>query len=169
MSINNKLIVIFAGLTTIATVVYSVFAGWQLYEIHSGAKDTHDLAVAAGKQADKMKDMSDAADKIRQAAEGMVTQEQRVADNAKNALDASNRQSKAVLDAGIANSRLDQRPWVSVSEFALSSEPDTQQPFSEDVLLQNTGKTPALDELCQAQPLIWRLQPPKYTDHDRIQ
>jgi len=43
----------------LATVVYSVFAGWQLHEIHSGAKDTHDLAVAAGKQADRMQDFAD--------------------------------------------------------------------------------------------------------------
>jgi hypothetical protein len=35
VSINNKLIVVFAGLTMIATVVYSGFSGWRLYEIHS--------------------------------------------------------------------------------------------------------------------------------------
>jgi hypothetical protein len=31
----------------LATVLYSGFAGWQLYEIHSGATDTHVLAKAA--------------------------------------------------------------------------------------------------------------------------
>ena len=35
-----------------ATVVYSAFAGWQLYEIHSGATDTHTLAKAAQRQAE---------------------------------------------------------------------------------------------------------------------
>ena len=79
--------------------------------MRSGGQDTHDLAIAAGKQADKMKDMSDAADKIRQAAEGMVTQEQRIADNAQKSLDAGNKQSKAALDFTIAASRLDQRAW----------------------------------------------------------
>jgi hypothetical protein len=120
VSINNKLIVIFAGLTMTATAVYSGFAGWQLYEIHSGAKDTHDLAVAAGKQADKMKDMSEAADKIRQAAEGMVTQEQRIADNAQNALDTSNRNSKAALEATIRQFQDEQRPWVGIQGFDCS-------------------------------------------------
>lgn len=52
VSINNKLIVIFAGLTAIATILYSGFAGWQLYEIHSGSKDTHALAEAAKSQAE---------------------------------------------------------------------------------------------------------------------
>jgi hypothetical protein len=46
VSLNNKLIVIFSGMTMLATVIYSGFAGWQLYEIHSGATGTHNLAVA---------------------------------------------------------------------------------------------------------------------------
>ena len=58
--------------------------------------------------------MSGAADKIRQASEGMVTQEQRIADNAKKAMDAGNRQAKAALDASIASSRSDQRAYVTI-------------------------------------------------------
>jgi hypothetical protein len=105
--------------------------------------DTHDLAVAAGKQAEKMNSMSDAADKIRQAAEGMVTQEQRIADNAQKSLDASNRQSKAALDSSIAAFRLEQRAWVGVSAASLVQfEPD--KPIRIDVAFLNTGKTPAL-------------------------
>jgi isopentenyl phosphate kinase len=53
-----------------------------LTEIHTGGSDTHTLAQAADTQAKKMIDMSNAADKIRQAAENMVTQDQRIADNA---------------------------------------------------------------------------------------
>jgi hypothetical protein len=44
VSINNKLIVVFSGITMLATVVYSVVAGWTLREIHSGGIDTHALA-----------------------------------------------------------------------------------------------------------------------------
>jgi hypothetical protein len=119
-----------------------VFICLQWLEMRSGGKDTHDLAVAAGKQADKMTDMSTAADKIRQAAEGMVTQDQRIADNAQKALDASNKQSKAVLDANIASSRLDQRAWVGIENVAT-------QAFSETAGVTvalgffNSGKTPA--------------------------
>jgi hypothetical protein len=52
VSVNNKLIVVFSGITMLATVVYSVVAAWTLREIHTGAADTHTLAVAAKKQAD---------------------------------------------------------------------------------------------------------------------
>ncbi len=108
--------------------VAALFVCLQWYEMHSGGQDTHDLAVQAKRQADKMKDMSDAADKIRQAAENMVVQDQRIADNAKNALDASNKQSKAALATSIASSRFDQRAWAGVT-VALS--------------FFNSGKTPA--------------------------
>jgi hypothetical protein len=50
VSINNKLIVIFSGITMLATVVYSVVAGWTLIEIHTESTDTHALAVAAQAQ-----------------------------------------------------------------------------------------------------------------------
>ncbi len=77
----------------------------------SGSADTHDLAVAAKAQADKMKSMSDAADKIRQAAQDMVTQDQRIADNSQKAIEASNKRSAEVLKATIDASNQDQRAW----------------------------------------------------------
>jgi hypothetical protein len=39
--------VYFTGATAVATIFYATFAGWTLYEIHSGAEDTHALAKAA--------------------------------------------------------------------------------------------------------------------------
>lgn len=102
------------------TVAMALVGLGTLYEIVEGGADTHDLAVQAKRQADKMKDMSDAADKIREAAQGMVAQEQRIADNAKNALDASNRNSKAALDATLAEmhsqTRLAARPWLGLDD-----------------------------------------------------
>ena len=47
----------------IATIFYTIYAGLQWKEIHAGSTDTHDLAVAAKTQAEKMKSMSEAADK----------------------------------------------------------------------------------------------------------
>jgi hypothetical protein len=47
----TKLTVIFTGVIAVATVLYCLFSGWQLYEIHSGSKDTHELALAAKQQA----------------------------------------------------------------------------------------------------------------------
>lgn len=47
-----KLTLICTGIVAIATVTYAVFAGWQLYEIRQGGKDTRRLAEAAQRQAD---------------------------------------------------------------------------------------------------------------------
>jgi hypothetical protein len=120
----------------------------QLREMHEGGVDTHTLAQAADTQAKKMADMSTAADKIRQAAEGMMTQEQRIADNAKNALDASNRQAKAALDASIAASRLDARAYVTIGRPD-GTVADIIWPKDEKgnaalmVYFQNNGRLPA--------------------------
>ncbi len=91
----------------------------------SGSADTHDLAVAAKTQSEKMSNMSDAADKIRQAAQDMVTQDQRIADSSQKAIEASNdqskaatvasnKQSKASLEATIKDFQRDQRARVGL-------------------------------------------------------
>lgn len=115
----------------------------QWREIHAGSTDTHDLAVAAKTQADKMKSMSEAAEKIQNAAEGMVTQDQRIADNAQSALDASNKQSKTALDATIAQNRLDERPWIGIGQFRVARF-EEKKPVTVDIQINNSGKTPAL-------------------------
>src|ERR1700691_5084938 len=106
-----------AKVAVFMSALAAIFVCLQWWEMHQGGTDTHALAVAADTQAKKMTDMSTAADKIRQAAEGMVAQEQRIADNAEKALNASNKQSKQVLDASIASSRLDQRAWIGVEHI----------------------------------------------------
>ena len=85
-----------------------------LYEVLEGGKDTHELALRAKEQADKMKDMSDAADKIRQAAEGMVTQEQRIADFSSNAIQRNTDMAKAAIANSQAVFRDEQRAWVGI-------------------------------------------------------
>lgn len=130
--------------------VTCLFIGFQWYEMRSGSADTHSLAEQAKRQAEKMSNMSDAAEKIRQAAENMVIQDQRIADNARNAIEASNRQSRDALNASIANAQLDQRAWVGVPEFVTTggSQSSDGKIFSFNELLiviRNSGKTPALN------------------------
>lgn len=122
----------------------ALFVCLQWWEMHQGGVDTHDLAVHAKDQADKMKDMSDAADKIRQAAENMVIQDQRIADNAQRALDASNRQSKAASNATIKQFREDQRAWVGLGNYVIENF-DNKEPFRLLLPWFNSGKTPAID------------------------
>jgi hypothetical protein len=118
----------------------ALFVCAQWYEMHTGSQDTHALAQAADTQAKKMTTMSDAADKIRQAAQDMVAQDQRIADNSKQALDASNRQSKAALDASIAASRNDQRAWVAVLNVIINP-PEIGKSIEGGVTWRNSGKT----------------------------
>lgn len=122
-----------------------LFIGLQFREMKSGGSDTHALAQAANTQAAKMGNMSDAANKIGQAAQNMVAQEQRIADNSKSALDASNTQSRDALDAAIDASHLDQRAWIGVHEIEADfsgSEVSTKMSFI------NSGKTPAKNVIC---------------------
>ena len=132
-----------------------LFIALQWHEMKLGSADTHTLAEAAKKQSEKMSSVSDAADKIRQAAQDMVIQDQRIADNAQKSLKASDSQSKASLDASnrhsqdtlnatINNARLDERPWVSISRFQLSGEPQDGKDITIQCSFLNSGKTPAL-------------------------
>jgi len=120
--------------------VAALFVCAQWYEMRKGGKDTRTLAQAADTQAKRMADMSTAADKIREAAQNLVIQDQRIADNAHNALDASNKQTKTALDSTREAMQLEQRAWVS--EMGASVEaPEVGKPLTGSVSWRNTGKT----------------------------
>jgi len=104
--------------------------------------------------------MSDAADKIRRAAQDMVVQDQRIADNAKASLDASNKRTRDALDASVAASRLDERPWLVPSGFRLSEEPGLDTGVTVTVFVVNTGKTPALELVNQSKLFLLNVDPP---------
>jgi hypothetical protein len=144
----------------------------QLSEMHDSGVDTHTLAQAADTQAKKMSNVSDAADKIRQAADDMVTQDQRIADNAHNSLEASDRQSRTALEASskqsaaslgatVASSHLDQRAWLVPSGFKLSEEPTLGIGVTVTVSIINTGKTPALELINQSKLFFLNIDPPQ--------
>lgn len=67
-----------AKLAVLMSGAAAFFVCLQWYEMHSGATDTHDLAVAAGKQADRMKDFADRmkeqADRTKELAEQATIQ-----------------------------------------------------------------------------------------------
>jgi hypothetical protein len=109
-----------------------LFIGLQWHEMKSGSADTHTLAQAANIEAGKMSDVSTAADKIRQAAQDMVTQDQRIADNAQRALDAS-----------IALAHNEQRAWIIVPHKYGLVDFAANGPITYSVGFLNTGKTPA--------------------------
>lgn len=65
-------------------------------------------------------------------------------------LKASIAQGKEGLDASIKMSRQDQRPWITYARFELSAELEKDKEFSVKLWLQNTGKTPAINESSQS-------------------
>ncbi|HKW65188.1 MAG TPA: hypothetical protein VJN89_21725 [Candidatus Acidoferrum sp.] len=134
-------------LTTV--IAGTTFLQWR--EIRSGGQDTHDLAVAAKTQADKMKDMSDAADKIRQAAENMVVQDQRIADNA-----------KASLQATIDISRSDGRAWLYTTGYTLSKEPVENEAVNVKAQVFNSGRTPAVNVTTDSATYVGIGEPPQF-------
>src|SRR6202050_305524 len=142
MSSFERATIKWARLAVIMAAVAAIFVCAQWYEMHTGGQDTHDLAIAAKAQADKMRAMSEAADQIRQAAQNMSTQEQRTADSSQKAIEANARQSRTALDVSIAASQLDERAWVGVGGAQLTQfEPDKE--IIMEAVLINTGKTPA--------------------------
>jgi len=170
MSGFEKATLKWAKLAVGMSLVAAVFVCLQWYEMHTGGQDTHDLAVAAGKQADKMKDMSDAADKIRQAAEGMVTQEKRLADDTENSLRSSSKQSSDALNASIAASRSDQRAWMGSADWSFNV--SASDPIKSTVAISNLGKSPAMNVTCRidggAFPKAHALSEADITYPDRI-
>lgn len=77
--------------------------------------------------------------------------------SAQSGIEASENQSKQSLDVAIANSRLDERPWVIGNGFKLDHEPNGIDIPHITIDLLNTGKTPALDMIPISKPYIWNI------------
>ncbi len=146
-----------AKVAVIMSALAAIFVCLQWWEMHSGSADTHDLAIAAGKQADAAKAQSEQAkaqtekmaeslgktdDLIRQATEQS---------KATNALALATKRSAEIaeqaLKSNIDSAWEDRRPWVG-----LQSSECLQCSFNNDTLIigrlvgviANTGRTPAI-------------------------
>lgn len=82
------------------------------------------------------------------------------------AVESSQRQSKAALDASINNARLDQRPWVVLNRFELSAEPEENVPFTGTFWIINSGRTPAIHAAPRSTILL-NVGEPAFTDFSR--
>lgn len=106
----------------------------QLQEMRSGAKDTHDLAVAAKAQADSTKAVADRARAQVEATNKLAQEASRSADISDNALRIT--QELAILD---------KRPWVGFNFIDNTTESGGYlRPYLVGNIA-NTGKTPAVD------------------------
>ena len=158
----------------IFTIVLAFVGGITLYEVIEGGSDTHALAVAAGKQAEAAILQAQGIESQTSAAAAQAIAAQTAADAATSAADTAKQtltqtkvamdrnasQSKAALDASIANSHLDQRPWLVPSGFHLSAEPSTNAGITVTVSMLDTGKTPAIETINQSILAIATVIPP---------
>jgi hypothetical protein len=142
----TKLELVFAGIIATATVLYSMFAGWTLYEIRSSSADTHALAEAASKQAIHTQAIATAADKISGAADKFSSSAESINKETKEAVGNFGRMAKA-SEGNIAAvqeaSRLDQRAWVNVG-LSMPTIADVTKPVETTIEVFNSGKTFAL-------------------------
>jgi hypothetical protein len=78
MSGFEKSTLLWAKTAVLMSGLAAMFVCAQWWEMHEGGADTHDLAVSAGKQADRMKDfadrMKDQADRTKDLADRMKDQ-----------------------------------------------------------------------------------------------
>lgn len=112
----------------------------QLKEMHEGGTDTHDLAVAAGKQATQTEElakrMKDQADQTKTIAEQAVVQAQAAQSAAATASDTL-RQMKVSFVA-------EQRPYLIAESPVWVRQPGTASQTAVNFYLKNIGKTPAV-------------------------
>jgi hypothetical protein len=139
-----------------STVLYTLFAGWTLREIHSGGTDTHNLAVAAGKQeshteeiAQAAQDQVDAANEISDAADSFSdTADTAVEEFKKAAAQSAKDSEKAVHNAERTikqaqdSFRDEQRAWVGLSN-SVAGDFSEIKGFEVSVIFLNSGRTPA--------------------------
>ena len=106
----------------------------QLREMRSGAKDTHDLAVAAKAQADSTKAVADRARAQVEATNKLAQEASRSADISDNML----RNTQELAD-------LERRPWIGFNFIDNTTESGGYFIATLIGTIANTGKTPAVD------------------------
>lgn len=106
-----------------------------LDEIRRGGNATHDLALAAGKQADAAKAVADSTKQVADQAVVQTEVTNRLAKDAKRAADAAERAIAASIEAD--------RPWMGLSEIRGVGELKAETPITLELRFVNAGKRPA--------------------------
>lgn len=159
----------------IGTLVIACFTFATWVVILTGSKDTERAAKAAEsfsktatlvrgdlQQAvsDNKQALSDNNQAIRNTLAENRTELAKVLDQNRQSLDAGIAQGKKALDASIESSHLDQRPWIYISKYVLSNEPEDGKDFTVTIGIFNSGKTPALDAIPMSQMFVYNTEPP---------
>jgi hypothetical protein len=126
----------------LAAVIQAAIFYRQWKEMQSGGTDTHDLAIAAGKQADRTKEladhMKDQADQTKSLAESAKTQATQAVTQAQEATVAA-QAAKRAADIAKETLHISERAYV----FAGTMRPDFSQVPGVLVPLFNSGHIPS--------------------------
>jgi hypothetical protein len=131
----SRVAVILAGLA-------ALFVCAQWIEMHSSSGDTHDLAIAAGKQADAAKAQSEQAKAQTEKMGESLSKTQALIDATNRLADESRRSADAARKFYV----LDQRPWIGISNYTCECA-ENSGTFKIDKLTvsyTNSGRTPAI-------------------------
>jgi len=134
----------------------------QLTALQRQVTDTHQIALAADSQANAANKNVAAAERFAVGADNInaqirrsVEQFERMASASEASIKTAQETAKIALDASVAASRLDERPWVMVRACSLPREPDENYTPSAVVSVVNTGKTPAMRVTVMIEASIW--------------
>jgi hypothetical protein len=161
----------------------ALFVCAQWWEMHTSSRDTHDLAIAAKNQADRTKDVADAAKsqseqaiaqtgKMRESLEktdSLIRATNDLATQAKRSADLSAAGLKASQDA----IHLDERPWIGLIDVQTTGGAETHDTFRVEsviIVIHNSGKTPALKisgQCCLFSSYLWSEPIPDYDSEFR--
>ncbi len=140
IGLTAGIVLLTLGLVIVGVLQWRVMSG-QLSEMRTGGTDTHDLAVAAGKQADRTEDL---ANRMKEQAD----RTRDLADRMKDSVQQATRLASATEKAN-ANVIENDRPWVGAAMRI--DEPELGKVPTVDVSMINTGKRPAKITLLEAQ------------------
>jgi hypothetical protein len=116
-----------AKVAVLMSALAAIFVCLQWWEMHTGGKDTSALAQAAGTQANKMKNMSEAADDFKDSAFWIEQHMDDAATSIQDSVDTADRNAqktlrfqkqsgKAMLEEMQTQTRLSVRPYVGLDE-----------------------------------------------------
>jgi hypothetical protein len=142
---HDRWTLVFTAVIAISTLAYAILAGWTLIEIHSGSKDTHNLAVAAAQQeshteeiAQASQDQVDAANEISDAADSFSDTASTAVEEFKKAAADSAKISKQSAKTAEETMHTSERAYVAVANAQFDLSKGTVQAVE-----INTGRMPS--------------------------
>jgi cell division protein FtsL len=136
-----------AKVAVFMSAIAALFVCLQWYEMHSGAADTHDLAVAAGKQADAAKAQSEQAKAQTEKMGESLTKTDALITKATEQAAATNKlakQAKRQSDIAAQTFEAEERPWIGMDHINPPAKIAAGTTPSSSLIYKNWGRGVAI-------------------------